>query len=130
MTACPLCHGQTRNIDFDGVNIDVCELHGAWLDHGELVRITEVERRALGSFVWADLFRDEIRPPRDERRDLACPRCDKPMLRELYHEVLIDWCPAHGVWLDRGELAAILNNLRLDPSFLRGIRVRIADARY
>jgi len=47
-----------------------------------------------------------------------------------YHDVLIDWCPRHGVWLDNGELDAILSNLRLDPSYLRGVRVRISDARF
>lgn len=130
MPPCPLCRTPTHPHEYDGVNIDVCEAHGVWLDHGELVAITEVERRTLGEFVWADLFRSEIRPPRDEHRQIHCPHCDKAMRRELYHEVLIDWCPEHGVWLDKGELTAILNNLRLDPSFLRGVRVRITDARY
>lgn len=130
MSECPLCAAVMVDRVVDGVTIQVCEPHGAWLDHGELLAITEAERQDKGPFVWSDLFREEVWLPRDESRTLDCRHCGHAMRRELYHDVLIDWCPTHGVWLDRGELDAILNNLRLDPSFVRGIRVRIADARY
>ncbi|RME20655.1 MAG: hypothetical protein D6798_20015 [Deltaproteobacteria bacterium] len=130
MPACPICKTEMKSHLIDGYQTDICPAHGMWLDKGELVGITEVERQKHGRFEWADLFRKEVRPPRHERRALSCPICGKPTVRELYHDVEIDWCRKHGVWLDKGELDAILNNLRLDPSFLRGIRVRIADTQY
>ncbi len=130
MTTCPICKVDLQPQMIDGFEASICPSHGVWLDKGELVGITEAQRQQHAGFEWADLFRDELRPPRHERRKLQCPVCDKPTLRELYHEVEMDWCREHGVWLDKGELDAILNNLRLDPSFLRGIRVRISDAQY
>lgn len=130
MTACPICskemHADTRST----IEVEVCSAHGLWLDHGELLRITEHERHLHGSFVWADLFRAELSPPRDEARELSCPKCQKSLRREEYEGVQIDWCAEHGVWLDNGELEAILNNLRLDPLYLRGIAIRFSDARY
>ena len=37
-----------------------------------------------------------------------CPKCGGPMTQESLPEgVTIDMCPAHGVWLDIGELELI-----------------------
>lgn len=130
MPACPVCNAAMEAETRHGISVDVCSRHGLWLDHGELLRLTQAERQEHGAFEWADFFRTEQRPPRDEARVLSCPHCEGKLRQENYHEVIIDWCPTHGVWLDNGELDAILNNLRLDPSYLRGVRVRIADARY
>jgi Zn-finger nucleic acid-binding protein len=44
-----------------------------------------------------------------------------------YHGVIIDWCRDHGVWLDSGEMEAILNNLRLDPNYIRGVALRVSE---
>jgi Zn-finger nucleic acid-binding protein len=52
------------------------------------------------------------------------------MTLEEVSGVTIDWCKQHGVWLDSGELEAILNNLRLDPAYLRGVALRLSDMRY
>jgi Zn-finger nucleic acid-binding protein len=40
-----------------------------------------------------------------------CPSCGEPMLRRNFHEssgVVVDVCAAHGIWLDRGELASLI----------------------
>ena len=49
---------------------------------------------------------------------------------ESYHGVHIDWSPGEGVWLDNGELDAIINNLRLDEQYMRGIALRLNDGRF
>lgn len=130
MPACPVCATDMTQETRAGVPVDVCPTHGIWLDKKELMLITEAERHEKGDFVWADLFRKEASPPRDPERSLSCPHCGELMKTELYKEVEMDWCAEHGVWLDNGELEAILNNLRLDGGYLRGVRLRLWEARY
>lgn len=39
---------------------------------------------------------------------ISCPHCGAPMTRDVLPEgVSVDVCPAHGVWLDVGELERI-----------------------
>ena len=130
MIHCPVCTLPLLPNLRSEVEVDFCPAHGIWLDHGELLRVSEHERHALGEFVWEDLFRSAESPPRDDARSLACPSCSGPLAREQYEGVQVDWCAKHGVWLDNGELEAILNNLRLDASFLRGVTIRFAAARF
>lgn len=124
---CPVCNKLLTERVLDGETIAVCDEHGVWLDKGELMAITEEERFKPHSF-WEDLFRREIETPRRDDRRLACPRCSELMVLDDYHGVQIDRCLAHGVWLDAGEMEAILNNIRLDPAYMRGIAIRLADA--
>ncbi len=35
-----------------------------------------------------------------------------------------------GVWLDAGELEAMLNNLRLDPTYARGMSLRVRELEF
>jgi Zn-finger nucleic acid-binding protein len=118
------------------VHIDRCAEHGIWLDRSEFFQITEAERKKATDM---DVFVAELRKllPKqgrpDERgtrghgRDLACPISGAPMVTDLYEDVYIDRSQA-GIWLDNGELELIVERLRQDPSFLRGIRIRIQDA--
>jgi len=112
------------------VVVDVCDNHGIWLDQKELFQITESERHAQGEFVWADIFRSKISTPTDHDRKVNCPVCESQMQLQVFEGVTIDWCKEHGVWLDNGELKAIINNLRLDPSYLRGVALRLRDLRF
>jgi Zn-finger nucleic acid-binding protein len=130
MPACPVCTTDMKQETRAGVPVDICADHGMWLDKKELMLITEAARYEQGEFVWGDIFRKEEAPPRDPKRSLSCPHCAEDMKHELYKEVEIDWCAEHGVWLDNGELEAILNNLRLDAGYLRGVRLRLWEARY
>jgi Zn-finger nucleic acid-binding protein len=127
---CPVCSllllRQTRS----DVLIDFCPNHGIWLDHGELERITEYERLAMGTFVWEDLFRFAATTTSNDTRLLRCPKCRVPLQREDCKGVQVDWCPADGIWLDNDELDAILNNLRLDRAYLHGVRDRFSAARF
>lgn len=123
---CPVCHDALSAQTHDDVPVGVCARDGVWLDKGELLLITEHERFKPHGF-FEDLFRRAIVPPRRDRQ-LACPVCGGTMETDDYHDVQIDRCRAHGVWLDAGEMEAILNNLRLDPAYVRGIAVRFGDA--
>jgi Zn-finger nucleic acid-binding protein len=130
MPSCPVCKESMKEEKHGDVTIDVCDEHGIWLDQKELFQVTENERHAQGEFVWADVFRSKISPPVDHDRDLCCPACDKKMTLEKVEAVTIDWCREHGVWLDNGELKAINNNLRLDPTYFRGVALRLRELCY
>lgn len=130
MVKCPVCAQEMEQKTESGVTLDVCPSHGVWLDQKELFLITERKRHEEGSFTLGDVFRREQFPRVDESRRLDCPHCGREMRLEPYRNVFMDWCPEHGVWLDAGELDAILNNLRLDPVFLHGVALRLDELRY
>ncbi len=130
MANCPICTEVMSQQDRDGVTIDVCSSHGIWLDKSELLSITETERHRDGTFLFADLFRSESVPGVDPSRVLNCPHCSEAMEIEKYKGVHLDWCRQHGIFLDSGELEAILNNLRLDPLFVQGVALRLYEGQF
>ncbi len=94
--------------EFEGVEIDHCPAcHGVWLDAGELETLTRssgIDPGELGRAAgWS----------RDGRRVARrCARCGRRM-REIQagrdEKVALDRCPVgHGLWFDRGELAAVV----------------------
>ena len=130
MISCPICSSELKHHIVNKVEIDVCAEHGTWLDKSELLSITEAKRHEDPAFMWADLFRVEQRPGTHVDRALNCPQCLEEMVVEMYEGVHIDWCREHGVWLDNGELSAILNNLRLNPLFVGQVALRLWEDRY
>lgn len=45
-----------------------------------------------------------------ESSNLQCPKCDGKLIVNKYENIEIDTCnKCHGVWLDAGELAQIVN---------------------
>lgn len=127
---CPVCGDAMHCETLQGVTMDVCPKHGLWLDKGELLLVTEAMRYKQGRFLLKDLLRQTQQPPVDTNRTLSCPCCDEDMVLEMYRGVHIDWCRQHGIWLDTGELDAILNNLRVDPRYRRGMSIRLWSGRY
>jgi len=130
MIHCPVGGEEMKPAQRHDVTVDVCAEHGMWLDRTELLTITEWERHHHASWSLADLFRRKQRPPNDEGRVLNCPHCQKPMRPYDYHDVTIDWCEEHGIWLDCYELDAILNNLRLDPFYVGKVALRLTDMKF
>lgn len=130
MVECPVCQQGMKQEVMHGVTIDSCEQHGVWLDRSELLAITEAARHDSPAFQWSDLIRRAKRPPVDHDRTVTCPHCQTEMKIDNYKDVHIDWCREHGVWLDHGELDAILNNLRLDPLYVGKVAVRLWENRY
>lgn len=88
------------------VEIEECPgCSGTWLDAKELASLT-------GS--WQDLPRSGV-AARADAQVLNCPRCHCGMERRTYSEArrtIVDRCPTcSGIWLDRGELDAILSEI-------------------
>lgn len=46
-----------------------------------------------------------------------CPVCAAPMELHQVHSSEVEVCPAHGLWLDQGELEAIISRLRQKDGF-------------
>lgn len=93
-----------------GVTVDRCpRCSGIWLDKDELEPIVEAATAAgdapTGAAAW------------EKVRYLDCPRCKKQMARRNHLRasgVIVDSCPAHGTWLDGGELERLAAFARQD----------------
>lgn len=55
---------------------------------------------------------------------LRCPRCALPSLRRRQHmQIEVDICDeCHGIWLDRGELDAVVNLAIVADRYVRDLR--------
>lgn len=49
---------------------------------------------------------------------------------ETYKATCMDRCVDHGVWLDNGELEAIMGNLRLDPHYMGKATLRLWENKF
>lgn len=128
MRSCPISNQTMTQEDQNGVCIDVSP-YGIFLDRTELFRLTEAERPNASGFPWIDLLRSKIKPPVDQNRQITCPASGETMRIVKYKDVHIDVSSA-GVWLDAGELEAIVNNLKRDPSYGRGMALRLSELQF
>ena len=108
---CPVCNIPLVVVEREGIEIDWClDCRGLWFDQGELELLGEragrtIDTEHIGRVVPGDGSAD--------KRD--CPRCHRAMesLRlETEVEVHVDRCSSHGLWLDRGELGALMRLYR------------------
>ena len=104
---CPVCRMALVVVEREGIELDWClSCRGIWFDEGELELLAENSGRAIDP---ADLACADRRTGQEKRR---CPRCRKTMEhRRIGSDAgpKIDSCPAHGIWLDRGELGQIMS---------------------
>ncbi|HOP73713.1 MAG TPA: zf-TFIIB domain-containing protein [Bacillota bacterium] len=104
---CPRCGMAMIVMELDNIEIDHCfSCGGVWLDTGELEKL--IKDYSSGMVWLTELIpAEESSEPR-----LKCPICQKEMEKlvwALEEPVTVDRCPeGHGVWLDNGELAAII----------------------
>lgn len=104
---CPVCRIALVVVERDGIEVDWClSCRGLWFDEGELELLAEKSGRAIDP---RDLARTDGPTGQAKRR---CPRCRKKMEQASTGSGAgpkIDCCPAHGIWLDRGELGQIMS---------------------
>ena len=104
---CPVCKDPMVVLELDEVEIDYCiSCRGVWLDAGELDLL-------LGDSGGRDAFLSSFKTEGStSERPRKCPICTKKMKKVLCGEpalIRIDRCArGDGVWLDEGELEAIL----------------------
>lgn len=121
---CPNCSATMDEVTVSGVRIDYCRTgcQGVFFDNHELKRMDEMHE-AAGDPVLSELLAHERGS--DERSDrLSCPRCAGMKMRRVGFAygsgINIDRCyGCNGVWLDKGELAAIRANYKSPEERLR-----------
>ena len=107
---CPHCVNEPLvALEYERVEVDFCpECDGVWLDAGELELLFGDEKSARELL---SIGSPAVVPPGEAPRD--CPECDTQMTKESTsgaQPVTFDHCPqGHGLWLDAGELRAILS---------------------
>ena len=75
---------------------------------------SEMER-TLGFLQKLECLHSESVSPNDQivaPGERECPICKRKMLVQGREGLTVDTCPEHGVWLDSGELEAIVGRLR------------------
>lgn len=117
---CPVCTKDLSSTNVAGISLDTCqECGGIWFQEGRLHKILRKPLESLRQSIqdWRE------RSVKGEGR--WCPQCLHPMVMvsregpEGTREVVTDCCAScGGIWLDRGELEAIVRALaprRIDP---------------
>jgi hypothetical protein len=104
---CPRCRDPLLTVIYEDFEVDYCEsCGGVWLDAGELETLTRDDERLAEI-----LGKDAASPSREP--SLRCPICRRRMKKYIAQTtppILYDMCPAgEGIWLDRGELEAVLH---------------------
>ncbi len=101
MLRCPACKTGLLTLEFQEVEVDFCPAcQGCWLDQGELGLILH------GA--------PDLPPGWDLSLQSAgarpCPHCGRKMKTGPLPstKVEVDACPLHGLWLDAGELQALV----------------------
>jgi Zn-finger nucleic acid-binding protein len=94
---CPDCDVA---LDPYGTRLTCARCHGTLVSEAELVEL-------LRTFD-ADHPRAIRWPVVERRSDRRCPRCPAMMDGMRMEGIVVERCPAHGVWFDHGELARVL----------------------
>jgi Zn-finger nucleic acid-binding protein len=96
---CPSCSEEMIALEFKDVEVDYCpSCGGCWLDQGEL------------ELIVGHLNRQTLPLSSETKGKRPCPHCRKKMQTASLSKVQveIDFCPHHGLWLDKGELQSVI----------------------
>ncbi len=104
---CPVCKKPLIILELEQIEIDYCvDCGGIWLDANELELLLDDET-AYQRVVDSGRLLEKTR-----ERKRKCPLCRKKMLKLEVGDtepVTYDACPqGEGIWLDQGELEAII----------------------
>ena len=105
---CPNCQIELVEIQYRDQILDRCsKCTGLFLDKGELEAISRLVSIAHQVKLEEREIDDIPQPEKD--REVSCPADQSPMYPEEIAGSIIDRCPhCEGIWLDGGELAALL----------------------
>lgn len=106
---CPHCGAVPLvALEYQRVEVDYCaQCRGVWLD------AAEIELLYGDAAAAREFLRSRNPVPRGEA-PRKCPECRRRMIKEATdgeRPVVYDRCPrGHGLWLDQGELTAVLES--------------------
>ncbi len=112
---CPRCRQALIIVELHGIEVDHCATcGGTWLDRGDLELIVE-----LAGGTPDPLIAGLAPPGTGTKSARRCPRCQRKMERTIAGAtpaVEIERCRyGHGIWLDAGELAALVRGCAKTP---------------
>jgi Zn-finger nucleic acid-binding protein len=111
---CPRDGSELATHVVEAVTLRVCaRCSGVWLDADALVALLSDRQRMDGLALHP--LATPARRVADDERALPCCRCSKPSDRREYGEdtrIFVDVCEPHGIWLDGGELHAVIRYAR------------------
>jgi len=97
---CPECKRKLSIIHVLDVELDCCQFcHSFWFDSGELKLLTGLKKDVVSEGMKTRASKYE------------CPICDKPMKETVFkasHNLLVDQCEEHGVYLENNELNRVV----------------------
>lgn len=134
---CPRCQEPMNELELQGCRVDVCpKCEGSWYDQEELGQVLSTPRADLEDSTLSPILVEDRLDQVDLEKPLLCPRCGQEMNRYRYlatSEIWLDECPSHGIWLDDGELAQMLDFLNkwehLDPETEKRLEDALAGIR-
>lgn len=113
---CPRCTGV--ELDASGDRFECHRCHGMFISHARLYELVE-HHRARGVAPIAEPAPNDARVGFGDVTYLRCPACDASMTRRRFGAApsfIVDVCNLHGIWLDPGELEAVLVFTRALPA--------------
>jgi Zn-finger nucleic acid-binding protein len=111
--ACPRCKETLQALKLGSTSAQECgACGGLWVEPDTLQRL--VDAKEEGAAVTSVLAARIPTAPQTASavRYVPCPVCAKPMNRVNFAKasgVILDVCKLHGIWLDRGEMQAVLH---------------------
>lgn len=119
---CPACKKAMHIVVINEIEIEAClnGCGGIWFDAAEIFRFTASGIDDTSEPDLQKLFAFEQSSHTEDREKLTCIKCGIKMRRHEYREnsdIYVDECYGCGsLWLDGGELAAILDNPAVQAS--------------
>lgn len=100
---CPECERKFAVLSLAGMQADCCPFcRSIWFDAGELAKLAGLSQDVPSSTLASRASK------------YRCPVCRKPMEEYLFqqpHNLLVDRCAEHGVYLESGELKRLASIL-------------------
>jgi Zn-finger nucleic acid-binding protein len=137
---CPRCQGSLFRVQLDvtAVHVEQCSrclgCFARTADFSELLE-REVAGEAVGLRKFVPLAPGRELPRQTLLAMVSCPHCKREMERVRFADrasLIVDVCAAHGMWLDAGELVAVLNFVkqRADGQVVPGPEERAEEAKW
>lgn len=112
---CPRCTTELSSVIIEESAVMACpNCEGAWYPGESLGEVTDQTFSQLKETGLAATMVPDKLARVDLDQPVACPECGEKMARFSYSmtcPIVLDECPAHGVWLDDGELGTLMQYL-------------------
>jgi Zn-finger nucleic acid-binding protein len=120
---CPKCNIPLNNIQYEYQDLDTCKkCGGVWFDKGELLAVVDsmILKFKVDDQSVKEVFKGSSGIRELQQNNRTCPKCHVGMRTFNYcHDsnVFLDKCSScEGIWADRGELKAVAQHIKGNPT--------------